>query len=425
MSYKDFTLDEITLNITDGTHSTVKNKPQGTCMLLSAKNIKGGNVITNEKDRKIDQKTLEKLRSRTKTELNDVLITTVGTIGEAARITEENPHYEFQRSVAILKPDIEKVDPDYFFYQIKSENFKKMAISHTSGSVQRCLFLNTIRNMKVKINDNLQEQKAIGSILSSLDDKIELNNKINKNLEVMAQALYKQWFVDFEFPNEDGAPYKSSGGEMVESELGLIPKGWRVGRIDKLTKVAIGKTPPRKEHEWFEDKKNNSNFRWYSIKDMKDVSTQIYDSSEYLTLEAVKKHNVKIIPKNTILMSFKLTIGRLAITTTDCTTNEAIAHFVNNESVVLNTYLFSYLSNFNFDSLGSTSSIATAINSKIAKSIPVIIPPMSLQRNFDQIVVKFFSKTKGLNEENINLKESRDLLLPKLMSGEIEVPIEG
>ncbi|MCS4585906.1 hypothetical protein FZ990_10100 [Clostridium perfringens] len=115
----------------------------------------------------------------------------------------------------------------------KDRYFKYQVSGRISGSVQKCLYLGDINNIKIPL-PSLGEQKAIAKILSDLDEKIEINNKINKNLEEMAQAIFKQWFVDFEFPNEEGKPYKSSGGEMVESELGMIPKGWKIKNITEL-----------------------------------------------------------------------------------------------------------------------------------------------------------------------------------------------
>ncbi len=353
---------------------------------------------------------------------NDIYISFTGNIlGKRYFAKQDIENVVFAHYFVRLRPLV--VDPRYIFYVMKSYHFEHFMRKRKLGSSQPNLKVIDLKRIPIPIC-SLYEQKAIANILSSFDDKIELNNKINKNLEKMAQALYKQWFVDFEFPHENGELYKSSGGEMIDSEIGLIPKKWEAKRIDTLTNVAIGKTPPRKEHVWFNDKKNENNVRWYSIKDMKDVSTQIYDSSEYLTLDAIQKHNVKVIPKNTILMSFKMTIGRLAVTTTECTSNEAIAHFINNESQVLNSYLFYYLKKFNYDSLGSTSSIATAINSKIVKSIKVLLPPMHVQEEFNNVVSTFMQKSNCNNIKNINLTDQRDTLLPKLMSGEIRVPIK-
>src|SRR5699024_7830849 len=117
--------------------------------------------------------------------------------------------------------------------------FKELVKSRIEGSVIPHLYQKDLVALKLPLPD-LSEQKAISKILRTLDDKIEVNNQINKTLENMAQAIVKQWFVDFEFPNEEGEPYKSSGGEMVESELGMIPKGWEVKGLDEIAEFLNG-----------------------------------------------------------------------------------------------------------------------------------------------------------------------------------------
>ena len=272
-----------------------------------------------------------------------------------------------------------------------------------------------IENIKINLPP-LAEQKRIASILSSFDDKIELNNKTNKILEEMAQTIFEEWFINFNFPNANGKPYKKSGGEMIGSELGGIPKGWKIDIISNLFNVTIGKTPPRKEIECFS--KNYKDIKWVSISDMGNSGLFIVDTSEYLTPEAIKKYNVNVVPKNTVILSFKLTIGRVSITSEDMTTNEAIAHF-NSDNNFINEYLYFYLKNFNYRVLGNTSSIAEAINSKIIKSIKIIIPKDDILNKYHNIVFDMFKKIRNNQIENQKLSGIRDSLLPKLMAGEI------
>ncbi len=146
-----------------------------------------------------------------------------------------------------------------------------------------------------------------------------------------------------------------------------IPEGWKVKKAEEVADISIGKTPPRKETEWFEENDSESNFTWVSIKNMGSCGVFISDSDEYLITEAVDKFNVKKIPADTVLLSFKLTVGRVAITTKELCTNEAIAHFTNPKYGLMSSYLYNYLKRFDYENLGSTSSIATAVNSKIIK----------------------------------------------------------
>lgn len=143
-------------------------------------------------------------------------------------------------------------------------------------------------------------------------------------------------------------------------------------------------------------------------------------SSEQLTREAIKKFNIKIVPSNTVLLSFKLTIGRVAITYGETTTNEAIAHF-KTKSPIINEYLYYFLKEFNFQTLGSTSSIATAVNSKIIKSMPFIIPTDDEIVYFHSVVSPTFKQILNNQLENNLLYKLREYLLPQLLSGNLDI----
>ena len=176
---------------------------------------------------------------------------------------------------------------------------------------------------------------------------------------------------------------------------------WDCKPIKDLAEVYIGKTPPRKEHEWFSE---DEGIKWVSIKDLGNCGLFIEDTSEYLTSDAVSKFNVKIAPKGTVLLSFKLTVGRVAITAEDMVTNEAIAQFIiKDNSILSKLYLYYYLKHFNYNSLGSTSSIAKAINSKIVREIPILLPPIEIQNKISNILYQLDSKIDNLNNINKNL----------------------
>lgn len=250
-----------------------------------------------------------------------------------------------------------------------------------------------VENLEIDLPD-LETQKKIAKVLSALDDKIELNNQINKNLEEQAQALYQQMF--------ETVPYSSR----------------RICKADECFDISIGKTPPRKEPEWFSF--NPTDVNWVSISDMGNCGLYISSSSERLTLDAVKQHNIKMVPDNTVLLSFKLTVGRVAITNGEMTTNEAIAHFkTENKDIV--EYLYFYLKGFNFQTMGSTSSIAVAVNSKMIKAMPFVMPDTEKLLQFHSVVGPMFAEIKANQVASNKLKELRDSLLPKLMSGEIDV----
>ena len=188
--------------------------------------------------------------------------------------------------------------------------------------------------------------------------------------------------------------------------------------IGEYFDVSIGKTPPRKEQWWFSN--NNSDVKWVSISDMGLCETFISSTSEYLTKEAITKFNVIVVPDNTVILSFKLTVGRLAITDGEMATNEAIAHFKTNNRLI-NPYLYMFLKNYKYGTLGSTSSIATAVNSKIIKNIEFLVPQKDDITKFNEVAIPMLNQIKEIQHEVKSLSDLRDTLLPKLMSGEIDV----
>lgn len=250
-------------------------------------------------------------------------------------------------------------------------------------------------------------QKHIAGILSAYDNLIENNRKQIKLLEEAAQRLYKQWFIDLKFPGHETT-------KIVEG----LPEGWKKERADSFFNITIGKTPPRAEKQWFVE--GGCGVPWISISDMGADSAFIFETAEDLTSEAIKRHNVKVVPPNTVLLSFKLTVGRVSITTNNMCTNEAIAHFVT-EDDLLREYTYCYLKNFHYDELGSTSSISKAINSKIVKAMPFVMPSDNAIKAFHKVMKPIFDEIFTKQKQIKNLSQSRDRLLPKLMNNEIGV----
>ena len=285
----------------------------------------------------------------------------------------------------------ENLDEKYLYYYLLSNNERIRNFDRGSG--QPSIRKTDILGMEVDFPD-IDIQKNISKFLYLIDLKIERNENINKNLEEQVLAIYNQWFE-------------------VNSNCNR-----QTCRAEEYFNIAIGKTPPRKESEWFSA--NPDDVTWVSISDMGSCGTYIRRSSEQLTKEAIERHNIKIVPDNTVLLSFKLTIGRIAITVGEMTTNEAIAHF-KTDNTEITEYLYCYLKNFNYQTMGSTSSIATAVNSKIIKAMPFVIPTDEELYEFHAIAGPIFSMIKENQLQTDNLSELRDSLLPKLMSGEIDV----
>ena len=338
----------------------------------------------------------------------DILISIVGTIGLVG-IVGDSLDGANQTENCVKLIDLKGIDKNYLYYFLTSKLGQGEIKRGIVGAVQSKLPIKNILDINIPL-PSLEKQKAVASILSLLDNKIELNRRINDNLEQQAQALFKAWFVDFE-------PFKD--GKFVDSELGRIPEGWKILCADEIYNINIGKTPPRKESIWF-SKTEDANIKWISISDLANCGTFIGNSSEYLTPQAINKFNIIVVPSDTVLLSFKLTIGRIAIAKCSLTTNEAIARFyLPNPTYREFTYLT--LKNYDYSKLGSTSSIATAVNSKIIKNMKILFPNTKDIEKFHNTIQPIFDTIKSKSDEIDRLCELRDTLLPRLMSGELNI----
>jgi type I restriction enzyme S subunit len=256
------------------------------------------------------------------------------------------------------------------------------------------------------------EQKAIAATLSALDDMIELNNQINKTLEEMAQAIFKSWFVDFE-------PFKDE--EFEESELGLIPKGWRVGKLSDVGEIIGGGTPSKSKPEYYSKK----GIPWITPKDLsinknKYISRGEIDISEL----GLRESSARLMPKGTVLFSSRAPIGYIAIAKNAVTTNQGFKSVVPFENIS-SEYIYLLLKNsINEIESRATGSTFKEISGGEMKKVPIILPPKEIIRKFNEIATTLGKIQASLEDENNILMSIRDTLLPKLMSGEIRVPVE-
>ena len=351
-----------------------------------------------------------------------------GSIGEVAIVPGDKPRYMISTSLMKFRPDLEKVSSLFLFYYFRSDFGRNEIMMYSSqvGTPGIGQPLTSLRQFRVVLPPK-EEQEHIAKILSVLDDKIEINRRMNETLEAMTQAIFKDWFVDFGpvrakvegreayLPEDVWGLFPDS---FQESELGEIPRGWTEKRLDRLFDVSIGRTPPRKEQHHFLPGGHGET--WLSIKTMGNVQCFATASDEDLTLDAVKRFRVPRIPSGTVLVSFKLTVGRVAIAAKDMYSNEAIAHLRSRSDTPISSYFtYCYMKEFDYDKLGSTSSIATAINSKQIKTIELMLPLPTIHSAFEVISQPIFDRILKNSHEIDTLTNIRNLILPKLLTGEI------
>ena len=335
-------------------------------------------------------------RARRKVKKNSILYSMVRPNQSHYGIVKDNiDNFLVSTGFAVIDVDTNKTCPAFVYYMLTQQKMTEhlQAIAEQSVSAYPSIKPSDIENLDIILPGLLQQQK-IAKLLGALDDKIELNRQINTNLEQQVLAFYHHMFIDNKNINRQKC------------------------KMDDYFNISIGKTPPRQETQWF--KVHSNDITWVSISDMAKCGLYINKSSEQLTKEAIKKFNIPVVPDNTLLLSFKLTIGRIAITNGALVTNEAIAHFKTDQKII-NEYLYCYLKRFDYYKMGNTSSIAVALNSRLIKEMPFIIPEShELQTFYDYAHCRFQYIKANLSEIN-TLSTLRDALLPKLMSGEIDV----
>lgn len=277
---------------------------------------------------------------------------------------------------------------------------------YVTGCAQPKLNQENLRNIEIELPSHID---SIASILSSLDRKIELNNKINADLEEMAQAIFKNWFVDFE-------PFKD--GKFVDSELGMIPEGWKVGRLDEIADVVGGSTPSKAKPEYYTQK----GIAWLTPKDLSNHPAVYTSRGEIdITEEGYNSTSTKLMPKGTILFTSRAPIGYISIAQNDICTNQGFKSLVPRKAGTCFLYCFlKYVTpEIENKSTGSTFKEASGA---LMKSLQVIMPEQKVFEEFEEIVSPLFAKIGSLEKENSRLSTLRDTLLPRLMSGELEVP---
>lgn len=275
------------------------------------------------------------------------------------------------------------------------------------GSVQKQLTVPMISEYFVNIPIK-SIQKGIVSILKSLDDKIELNKRINENLEQQAQALFKHWFVDF-------GPFKN--GEFVESELGMIPKGWKVGTLEDVGDVVGGGTPSKTNSSYY----TTDGIHWLTPKDLSITKAKFTSKGTIdITEEGYNKSSAKLMPKGSVLFSSRAPIGYITIALNDICTNQGFKSIIPKKCGTAYIYYFLKTNTPIIEAKASGSTFKEASGS-LMKSLPIIIPPDEVEKEFNKLVNPMFHQQSLLEKESTRLATLRDTLLPKLMSGQIKL----
>ena len=308
----------------------------------------------------------------------------------------------YQRTY-IIEADNDICDIKFLFYALKLclHQFKLMS----QGTSTKFLTTVILNNFEISLPP-LEEQRRIAGILDAIDDKIENNRRINTNLELQAQALYKQWFVDFEFPNEEGKPYKSSGGKMVDSELGPIPEGWCVGTLSDLADVTMGQSPNGKSFN-----ENGDGIVFYQGRTEFGVR---YPSIRLYTTEPTR-----YAEPMSVLLSVRAPVGDINIATQRCCIGRGVASIKSKTDD--NAYMYCCLKELRLqlDQYNGEGTVFGSINRKELEGLSLCVPKEDVITLFNNSILGMDKQMLNLFQQTQNLTNLRDTLLPKLMNGEI------
>lgn len=322
----------------------------------------------------------------------------------------KEPFFPVVRLLSLI-PDKDSLDVDYLFYHLK-QNRKTGTGSGQPQITVPDLSSQTITLPKIHI------QKKLVKVLSILDKKIELNNRINSELEAMAKTLYDYWFVQFDFPDEDGKPYKTSGGKMVYNEVlkREIPEGWEVKKLSEIALTGSGGTPLKSKQEFYD----NGTIPWINSGELN--AQFIVSANKFITELGLEKSSAQLLPKNTILMAmYGATAGKVSFINFPATTNQAVCS-INPLDEKMNVYLkftlerlYLYLINL------SSGSARDNLSQDKVKKLDVIIPTSNLLSHFHTLTDSRMELILTNLKENEMLSSLRDWLLPMLMNGQVTV----
>ncbi len=307
--------------------------------------------------------------------------------------------------------DFNTLLPEYAVYYFRSREFRNSIAAITTGDIRFNVSQENLSNITITLPP-LSEQKRIANILSSFDNKIEILKKENKILEDIAENIFKEWFVKYNFPNKDGKPYRDSNGKMIDSELGPIPDGWRVGKLGDYINIKGGGTPSTKEPSYW-----NGELNWTTPKDLSNLQgIFLFESQIKITELGLKKVSSGLLPSKTLLLSSRAPIGYLAFTEVQTAINQGFIAFLPN-FYMPNTYMYLWLKqNIKLVESIANGSTFLEVSKESLREFHTIIPPKELLDIFDLKISSLFERI-SINEQEIeHLKEIKTALLNKLIT---------
>ena len=340
----------------------------------------------------------------------------IGLLGSTAKIPESGKYIQSQ-DIAKIDCNESLLDKDFAFYLISSACVKQQLSAAAQQTKIRHTSPDKIKECTVWI-PSLDVQKRIGRILTDIDNKIAINRQINDNLEAMAKQLYDYWFVQFDFPNEEGKPYKSSGGAMVWNEKlkREIPQGWTAVKIKDVAQTYSGGTPTSTNSEYYD----GGDIPWINSGELNNPI--ITSTTNYITEEGLNNSSAKLYPQDTVLVAlYGATAGKVSLLSFEACSNQAVCGVIP-QNKIMTTYIRYYLSSlYEYFITLSSGSARDNISQDTIKNTILPIPQGKILKKFSDAVAPIISKIIANQKEMENLTKQRDELLPLLMNGQASI----
>lgn len=326
-------------------------------------------------------------------------------------------------NVALMKAKPKKgIDREFLYYFLKQDavlQYVERLSARTGG--QTGVDLVSLNKYPVRVPNDIQDQRRLVASLVAIDKKIELNNLINAELEAMAKTLYDYWFVQFDFPDANGKPYKTSGGKMVYNPVlkREIPEGWEDGTLEDLGQIVGGSTPSTQSPENF----TNEGTPWITPNDLSNNQGNKFISrgNQDVSDEGIKSASLKKYPPGTVLLSSRAPIGYMAIARNELTTNQGFKSFIPNKGYSTEFVYHTVKRSLTAITQYASGSTFKEISGGTLKTVKIVLPKTTIAEAYASSVRSIFFKQDVVERENEQLTRLRDWLLPMLMNGQVAV----
>lgn len=358
----------------------------------------------------------ERLKKYTLQE-GDIVFSRVGAIDRSVYVKKEQEGWLFSGRCLRVRCDKSKINSRYLSYYFKQKEFKNMMLNVSVGATMPSLNTDIMNNIEIYAVDR-ETQDKIADLLDAIDTKIEKNIFTITEIEMMVKTIYSYWFLQYDFPDENGKPYKSSGGKMIWNEelKREIPVGWRVGTIETIGDVVGGGTPPTKHTEYY----CKEGIGWITPYDLANTTDKyIAHGQRDITEEGIKKSSAKLLPRGTVLMTSRAPIGYLAIASEVVCTNQGFKSIVPKSGFGSEFVYYTILNVIPYIKSLGTGSTFTEVSKEVVSEVKIVVPPKEIHQSFENSILKFSMQIKVLEGERRELSSLRDFLLPLLMNGQI------